>query len=121
MKEIFVLILVIGVISCSSTASRVSSTPTKEDSTTKQSVQNIPSDSLFAKIKIGMGRKQVTDLIGHHSDMHTFSTGKIWIPFYFGSDTVRTVYYYKGKGRILFSRNGRVMKIDYDPSEDGYK
>jgi hypothetical protein len=91
------------------------------NSTTKQSVQNIPSDSLFAKIKIGMGRKQVTDLIGHHSDMHTFSTGKIWIPFYFGSDTVRTVYYYKGKGRILFSRNGRVMKIDYDPSEDGYK
>ena len=119
-KEIFVLILVIGVISCSSSASRVSSTPTKEDSTTKQSVQNIPSDSLFAKIKIGMGKKQVMDLIGFSSDMHLVKSGKQWIPFYFGSDILRFVHYYKGEGRIVFS-NSRVIKIDYDPSEDGYK
>lgn len=81
---------------------------------------NIPSDSPFSKIKVGMGMRQVTDLIGHSNDSSVYSTGKAFIPFYFGTDTVRHVFYYKNQGRIITS-NDRVVKIEYDPTEDGYK
>ena len=94
--------------------------PRGNTSSQTQSSQAIPSGSLFVKIKNGMGEMQVKDLIGLPSDIHTGTTGKSWIPFYYGSDRTRTIYYYKGEGRIFFSGNGRVMKIVYDSSEDGY-
>ena len=72
-----------------------------------------------------MGSTQVQDLIGQPSDMKIGATGKNWIPFYFGSDRVRTVFYYKGEGRILFSSGlgsgDKVIEIEHDPSEDGYR
>lgn len=118
---IILFIFIAGVMGCSTAMDRVSSTNSNENISQEQSTQVIPSDSLFSKIQIAMGHKQVTDLIGHPSDYQMGSTGKTWIPFYFGSDRVRTVYYYKGEGRLFFSGSGRVIKIDYDSSEDGYK
>lgn len=80
----------------------------------------IPPDCPLAKIKGGMGKRQVMDILGPPKDQELYSTGKAYIPFYFGSDVVRWVYYYKGLGQIHFS-DERVMEIMYDPTEDGYR
>ncbi len=80
----------------------------------------IPPDCPLAKIKEGMGQGQVLDILGPWKDLEAYSTGKQWIPFYFGSDVYRTVVYYKGLGQIHFS-DGRVVEIMYDPAEDGYR
>ena len=93
------------------------SKPAQESTTPKLP---IPPDCPLAKIKEGMGHQQVIDILGPPKDQEVYTTGKQWIPFYFGPDIVRTVYYYKGLGQIHFSA-GRVMEIMYDPKEDGYK
>lgn len=80
----------------------------------------IPPDCPLAKIKEGMGHQQVMDILGTPKDQEFYTTGKQWIPFYFGPDIVRTVYYYEGMGQIHFSA-GRVLEIMYDPTEDGYR
>jgi len=88
--------------------------------------QTIPVESKFSKIAVGMSMKQVYDLIGTPTDTRIYSTGKIFIPFYFGSDGVRTEALYKGEGRIVFTGIGvsgsgyRVYRIKYDPAEPGY-
>jgi hypothetical protein len=85
-----------------------------------------PEGSPFALIKVGMDMKQVTDLIGPPTDAHAYATGKAFIPFYYGGDTHRTEYEYKGQGRVIFSPDSRfssgqsVVEIQYDPTETGY-
>lgn len=80
----------------------------------------IPADCSLSKIAEGMGQGQVFDILGPPKDQEVYTTGKQYIPFYFGSDVVRTVYYYKGLGQIHFT-SGRVVEIMYDPTEDGYR
>ena len=86
-----------------------------------------PAGTPLALIKVGMGPKQVTDLIGQPTDQSTYDTGKRWIPYYYGSDLVRTAYLYKGQGRVIFCPDSRyttsmsVIEIEYDPKEPGYK
>jgi hypothetical protein len=54
-------------------------------------------------------------------------TGKAWIPFYYGGDTHRMEARYKGQGRVIFAPDSqfdgdmRVISIEYDPTETGYK
>lgn len=90
-------------------------------------VGNIPADSTFAKVSIGMPMKQVFDLIGPPTDTKTYATGKTFIPFYFGSDGARSEALYKGEGRITFTGGSglgggafKVYRIVYDPTESGY-
>jgi hypothetical protein len=85
-----------------------------------------PSGSSLSKIKEGMRMKEVSDLIGMPDDQNSYMTGKAFIPFYFGDDARRTSWYYKGKGRVVFAAGnvfggggGEVIRIDYDPSENG--
>lgn len=87
----------------------------------------IPDSSPLAKVKEGMGMKQVGDLMGQPTDTKEWITGKDFIPFYFGGDTARMIWYYKGVGRVTFSDTGlmgsegyRVKKVEYDPNETGY-
>ena len=86
----------------------------------------IPADSPFAKVKLGMGIKEVYDLIGQPTDTSSHITGKQFNPFYFGGDTHRFEAMYKGQGRVVFSRSSRfsgdmqVIEINYDPNERGY-
>ena len=68
----------------------------------------------------------MSDLIGHASDENSYSTGKVFIPFYFGNDARRTSWYYKGMGRVVFADgnafgggSSEVVRIDYDPTESG--
>ncbi len=85
-------------------------------------VGEIPPDSPFAKISIGMSMQHVFDLIGRPTDIKYFMTGKSFIPFYHGSDSVRAEALYKGLGRIIFTgRSAKtVYRIVYDPNESGY-
>lgn len=112
-KRIFIVVLLLVMVGCATTKNNSTSSST--------SSQLIPPNSKFAKINEGMSNKQVYDLIGMHSDSDVRSSGKQWIPFYFGSDYARIIRYYKGEGRLKFDSDDRVIDIDYDPSEDGYK
>jgi hypothetical protein len=66
----------------------------------------------------------VQEILGAPTSQNTYQTGKAWIPYYYGPDTARTEWKYKGEGRVVFginrySGNQRVIRIDYDPAEDG--
>ncbi len=88
----------------------------------------VPPESKFAKIKTGMYEGEVTAAIGQPNNRGSYITGKAWIPFHFsGSDTHRTVFYYKGDGTLTFANDSAytsgmsVISIDYDPTEPGYE
>ena len=87
---------------------------------------NIPANAPFAEIKIGMGQGQVHSILGQPTDSKTYQTGKMWIPFYFGNDTLRTEELYKGVGRITYTGIGiggvhlTVFKAIHDPTENGF-
>lgn len=83
--------------------------------------------SKFAKISKGMSMKQVEDLIGPPTDSSDYTTGKAFIPFYFGNDTMRKIQLYKGEGQIVYvggsgvsGGSALVDEILYDPKETGY-
>jgi hypothetical protein len=59
----------------------------------------------FKKLEVGMSPKEVFSITGSPSKISSRSTGKQWIPFYFGSDSRRTYWSYKGVGYAVFSRN----------------
>ena len=84
-------------------------------------VGTIVPDSKFAKLELGMSVAKITDLIGIWTDQDVYHTGKGWIPFYYGRDTVRRDLLYKNEGRLVIGGNGRLIKITVDPAEDGYK
>jgi hypothetical protein len=75
---------------------------------------------------MGMNKKQVRDILGQPSDENSYMTGKVFIPFYFGTDARRTSWYYKGIGRVVFADGNafgagtpEVIRVDYDPTESG--
>ena len=84
-----------------------------------------PANSPFAKIQLGMSKKQVKALVGAPSDESAHVTWKAFIPFYYGPDRSRLAYYYKGQGRVIFEQAGgfanhpTVTRVEYDPAEPG--
>lgn len=118
------LILVAGAYGCKTTSSAESGStkeaPPKSEPAAKPAPANIPAGSPLAKVKMGMQRAQVDDLIGEPTSTRVFPSGKSFIPFYYGPDTHRTAGFYKGIGRIVFSGANIVVEIEYDPTEDGY-
>lgn len=91
-------------------------------------VQGTPArNSKFTKLKIGMGEREVIDLIGTPTDQSMHMTGKAWIPFYVGSGKREVWFHYKGVGRLLFADNAGfttdtgLIGIEHDASERGYK
>jgi hypothetical protein len=84
-----------------------------------------PPGSKLAKVQLEMNPGQVTEIMGQPTSQNTYQTGKAFIPYYYGSDTHRTEWNYKGVGRVIFGTNRwsgkqKVIRIDYDPAEDGY-
>ena len=71
-----------------------------------------------------MTEPQVVEIMGAPTTQQNYVTGKAFIPFYYGPDTSRLDYRYKGVGLIVFTRNRysnqtEVIRTDYDPTEDG--
>jgi hypothetical protein len=84
-----------------------------------------PAGSPLAQVQLGMNDGEVRRIMGEPTSQNAYITGKSFIPYYYGTDTSRTDYKYKGIGRVVFSRNQysgnlKVIRIDYDPSEQGY-
>ncbi|MDG2308719.1 MAG: hypothetical protein P8R42_29415 [Candidatus Binatia bacterium] len=84
--------------------------------------------SKFTKLKIGMSRAQVVDLMGPPTDEGAYVTAKAFIPFYYGSDTSRIELAYKGQGRLIFSTGagwgtdrGHLTWIIYNKNDSGYR
>lgn len=81
-----------------------------------------PASSKLSTVQLGWNDEQVRAAIGAPDNVEGYITGKSFIPFYFGPDTSRTDWEYKGEGRVVFSRNAysgtlKVVRIDYDPNE----
>jgi hypothetical protein len=81
----------------------------------------IPKGHIFQKITAGMSENDVRKILGEPSDRRDYVTGKAFIPYYYGSDTSRSDWIYKGKGHIVFSRNRwngslSVIEVLYDPN-----
>jgi len=88
------------------------------------SARPAPAGSKLAKVTPGMTEAQVVEILGAPTTQQSYVTGKMFIPFYFGSDKSRTDYRYKGVGIVVFTRNSysgatEVIRVDYDPNEDG--
>ena len=80
-------------------------------------------DSKFAKLQIGMETIEVQKVVGRFPDqVHSYESGKRWIPFYFGNDARRMQVLYKGEGCLVFtgggafSSGGDLIQIQADPS-----
>jgi hypothetical protein len=91
-------------------------------------ISGIPAaNSRFTKLRIGMSSKEVTDLIGMPTDHGQYITGKMFIPFYFGSDRIRQEYVYKGEGRLILAQQSAgdtsavLVWIIHNASERGYR
>lgn len=81
-----------------------SGTPVKGLNDTEGEITGKPApNGKFAKLKIGMTLKEVTDLIGQPNDQGAYMTGKAWIPFYFGRDQHRYEQVYQNSGRLVFA------------------
>lgn len=89
--------------------------------------QPIDPNNPLSQVKTGMTKKQVRDLIGAPSDENSYATGKAFVPWYFGNDTRRTAWYYKGQGVVVFAdgnvfgggAGGEVVEVNGDSAESG--
>ena len=88
----------------------------------------IPPVSPLAKVQVGMTAQDVSNILGMPTNQVSYSTGKAFIPWYFGDDVRRTEWSYKGLGRVVFNGGnvfggggGHVERVDYDPNETGVR
>lgn len=117
------VVFLAGAAGCKTTSSS-GEAPAKEPRQQRQRAakkppQAIPADSPLAKIAMGMKRAQVYEILGPPTSTRKFPSGKMFNPFYYGPDNIRTGAFYQGLGRIVFSGVDIVVEIEYDPSEDG--
>jgi hypothetical protein len=92
-------------------------------------ITGIPApNSKFTQLQIGMGMKQVIDIVGQPTDQGAYITGKAFIPFYFGADRHRFEFVYKGEGRLIFAggslgnyTGGNLIWIIHCAIEPGYR
>jgi hypothetical protein len=83
--------------------------------------------SKFDQLKIGMGVAQVLSIVGTPTDQGSYTTGKAFIPFYFGADKHRYEMTFKGKGRLIFaggagySTDQNLIWIINSANESGFR
>lgn len=84
--------------------------------------------SKFSKLEIGMQMNEVQEVLGRAPDrLHSYESGKRWIPFYFGNDARRMQVLYKGEGCLIFtggnvwgSSGGDLIGITHDAKGSCY-
>jgi hypothetical protein len=85
--------------------------------------------SKFAGLQIGMQMNEVQNILGRAPDrLHTYESGKRWIPFYFGNDARRMQVLYQGQGCLIFTggnvwggSGGDLINITHDASGACYQ
>jgi len=84
-----------------------------------------PAGHRMAKVQMNMPPEQVQEIMGSPTGQSSYPTGKSFNPYNFGNDSGNRVEYkYKGEGRVIFATpkwggNMKVVRVDYDPTEDG--
>jgi hypothetical protein len=84
-------------------------------------------ESRFGRVKIGMDLEQVHKLIGEPDQIYSHTTGKVWIPFYFGADGRRIVTLHRGEGCLTYSAGGlfnsrkQLLRMDVDAAGGCFK
>lgn len=85
----------------------------------------LPADSPLQKVDFGMSEAEVAVQLGAPTTQKTKPTGRAFNPFNVsGKDSMRTTFYYKGVGRVMFGngswgkRNG-VVDMVHDADESG--
>jgi len=128
--SVFLCALLVGLVACASggegSGAKSSSAAASDGATPAKPPKGVapPSDSILAKVTVGMKPEQVKDIMGEPTSETIYMTGKAWIPWYFGP-THQTDWKYKETGRVVFVNNRwsgqiqSVTRIDYDPGEDG--
>jgi hypothetical protein len=130
MDTVRILILLVVSVAWIGCASGGGGAGTAQDDTAAQTAKSNlpagysepPAGSDLAKVQVGWSENQVRDLLGAPDDANAYMTGKQFNPFYFGGDTSRSDWMYKGKGRVVFSRNRwsgtlKVIRVMYNPKE----
>ena len=121
------LLVLVPLGGCRSSGDKAQTRAEKQQKMEAEMKAAIPADSPLSKLALGMSEGEVASILGQpgSTDMHT--TGKQFIPFNFAAkDTMRTVYYYKGIGRVEFSsgswgqRNG-IVNMVADTAEPGFR
>lgn len=111
--QAFVLAAWLGVLAGCAHSSRPASGPDP----------GIPAGSPLARIQPGMMGGQVQQILGQPTSVHSYATGKVWIPFYFGPDYVRQEWRYRGLGRVVLTAgrmDDKVISVKSIPQEPGY-
>jgi len=78
--------------------------------------------SKFAKLRLGMSKKQVEKLIGKPSVEKSIKPEKTWTPSYFNKDTPRIEATYKREGQLTFAgtdSSGILISIVVNPKQSG--
>jgi hypothetical protein len=81
-----------------------------------------PAGHKLGQVAPDMNDIDVRKVMGEPDESNAYMTGKAWIPFYYGPDTSRSDWMYKGQGRVVFSRNRytgalKVIRVLYNPNE----
>lgn len=107
-----------------------SQTVKSRDGSYSGEVTGVPvAESKFSKLQIGMQMSEVQDVLGRAPDrLHTYESGKRWIPFYFGNDARRMQVLYKGEGCLIFTggniwggAGGDLVGIAHDAAGSCYQ
>ncbi|WP_439520431.1 hypothetical protein [Hydrogenophaga sp.] len=85
--------------------------------------------SKFARLQVGMNMEEVQTVLGRAPDrLHTYESGKRWIPFYFGNDARRMQVLYKGEGCLILTggnvwggAGGDLVSIHHDATGACYQ
>lgn len=108
MKKVHFRTFAIGLICAASLSANATEAPKPSESVASSPVQapngEEPKQKGFASLQVGMTSQEVTEAMnGAPTKFHTYESGKRWIPFYFGSDSVRLSAVYSGQGCLVFS------------------
>lgn len=119
--RIGLVVLTVAALSLGACASGGGGGDTHAAAQAQEKVMAPPARHPLAKIEKGMSQAQVRKIMGDPDNERSYLTGKMFIPFYFGSDARRNEWVYNGKGRVAFSSgayaiNWKVFRVEYDPS-----
>jgi hypothetical protein len=114
-STLFIALLLVGLLTaCASNGG-------SSDAEAKKDVPP-PASSPLSKVELGSNDAQVRNIMGNPDNSNSYQTGKSWIPYYWGPDTHRSDWFYKGQGRVVFSRNRysgqlKVIRVMYNPDD----
>ena len=127
MPSRFYLLALLGALAACSDPSNTAPAPAAATVNAPTAVVGTPAPgSKFSRVKIGMGKTEVQDLIGPPNDQNSHITGKVFIPLYFGSGTTEIDAHYKGEGILTYASRGvgstsyELIGMTVDRNESGY-